>query len=665
MVNKSDSCLNEKQSAIIDSFFGRLAGILPERPTYDDGDPSFSDLAENRSQVCLSDVERAIQGCFKNDSCWKPFAEKLKYLYYKENGRLKTDDSWWGISYERKWHSKDAVNILWEQIKGHANLTDAELARTGKLAAVRKEAKEFFLNDCSVGNLKNGDDPSDDKLCKLIVDAMSGKRRCSWTPEKAGYNLAYLDLNNKYKEKVLSYMFANPGALSGYQWRSVLSLYGMMTSADIRTLYKKYSNTPLQVWFEFTDLEGMGPLFIEMLKSNKFATTDKIKAYEPLGWAKPNIKTDEVCDAAVAIIESAEKKEDLVGFTLVKAIANCGQIQSAANAKEILKNAIADAVRQKDAKALDRLSLDNTWEKVPKEDLNTYQALADMITSICTPDEIAGLYDIEGARKFAERFLADSLAEAFLKKGGFVKLFEISPNIQGTPDFWKRFYDAVIKYKDEPKPEHILCLDVILRHAYREVLRGSDHEKNENDAMQMVSNHLKGSGPKFYHNIGYKVGWGIYDIQELGDERVKEAIKKTKQKDGDGVIMLRSLLERYAYLARSFNYFYDNATEEEKEHFIGLMNGYLTTGLPALLVFNMEDTTRRSLVESSAVIFDGLSRCGGVAGGAGAIYRSNLAHLAMPLCLGFPSTRQCYSEKGLDLMYKLYWGEENTSGLWK
>jgi hypothetical protein len=302
-----------------------------------------------------------------------------------------------------------------------------------------------------------------------------------------------------------------------------------------------------------------------------------------------------------------------------------------------------------------------TVERMAKEDFNTYKALAYMIAGSCTPEEIAGLYDIGNAREFTKAFLADSLAEFFIQRGDFVKLFEISPKLEGTPGFWQRFYGSVIKHKDNPKPEHVLCLDVILRNAYREILESSDRERNFCDAAQMVSNHLKGSGPKFYHNTGYKVGWGIYNIKGLEDELFKEAIGKAKQKDGDGVIMMRSLLKYYAHLAHNFNYFYGYETKEVKEHFLGLMNDYLSTGLPALLVFDMEEETRKSLVESSATIFDALSGCGAIVGGAGVIHRSNLKRFAMPLCLGFPTTKECYSEKGLDLMHWLYWDEKPTA----
>jgi hypothetical protein len=328
MGNKPISCLDERQTAVIDNFFGKI-GRPPAHSNNWNDRSSLSQLAGDESQVCVDDVAAVLNDCFTRDDCWKPFAEKLEYLYYKEDGRLKTDNSWWRINpYSRsgaKWHSKDAAKILLEQVRGYANLSDAERARTGRLGAARKEAKEFFLKECSVGNLKKGDEPSDDKLCKLIVDTISGKK-CGWAPEKAGYNLVYLDVNNRYKEKVLSYVFANPGALRGYELREVLSLYGMMTSAGIGALYKKYPNTPLQVWFLFTDLEGIGPLYLEMLKSNKFSTADKIGAYEDLKYAKSDMKTDEVCEAAFAIIESAEKKEDLVDYTLIKAMANCDQI---------------------------------------------------------------------------------------------------------------------------------------------------------------------------------------------------------------------------------------------------------------------------------------------------------------------------------------------------
>ena len=308
--------------------------------------------------------------------------------------------------------------------------------------------------------------------------------------------------------------------------------------------------------------------------------------------------------------------------------------------------------------------------------------LADIITKGCTPDDIVWLSDIQNASDFAKRHLADSLAEVYLREGDFVKLFGISSYLNSARnDFWKRLFTSVIQYKDKPRLEHVLCLDVAIKYDGDSfwAVTNTERDKNINDATVMISNHLEGEGPKFYYSKGDNVGRGICGL--MGEELLKKAIGMmqdrdssgtVKERDGDGVILLRRVLEYYAYRARiDIEYCYkyrdrDYPVDERGEAFFNLMRDYLETGLPELHVFSdMDEETRKSLVESNATILSVmLKHGGGIDKPHEYMHRMAIKQLAEPLCVDYRPSEQnnCYSDKGLKYMLRLNSGSGSTFG---
>lgn len=272
--------------------------------------------------------------------------------------------------------------------------------------------------------------------------------------------------------------------------------------------------------------------------------------------------------------------------------------------KALLEKLVVEPIRQKDAEKVYKLFSNLAPNEVPYKG-NGLGDLAKIILKNCTPDEIMWLYDIQTAREYVEGFLADGLAEVYLREKNFVRLFEISQQIQGDYDFWKRFFFEVIKYKDDPRLEHVLCLDVVLKHAqdnFFEVTE-SGRQRNMADSLQMVQNHLKGKELKFYQVAKDDVGWGIYhDL--LGAKFFKEAMDKTRLGDPDGFVFLTSLLGYYAHLCEYLQRWGKTRHDPEVQELLGLMDEYLMKCLGSLILVGMDDATREKVVEASLKIYN-------------------------------------------------------------
>ncbi|MBI2975101.1 MAG: hypothetical protein HYY43_05885, partial [Deltaproteobacteria bacterium] len=296
------------------------------------------------------------------------------------------------------------------------------------------------------------------------------------------------------------------------------------------------------------------------------------------------------------------------------------KLETTAKAIDLIRSIIVPAIKGRDGEKVNRLF---GWIG----DGRSYflaDSITDIITKECTPDDIVWLSDIQNASDFVKRHLAGSLAEVYLREGDFVKLFGISSHLYfAGNDFWKRLFASVIQHRDNPGLEHVLCLDVALTHAGDDfwAVTNTERDKNISDATVMISNHLEGEGPKFYYSKGYEVGRGICSL--LGEDLLKKAIGMmkdrdsagaVKERDGDGVILLRRVLEYYAYQTR--NLFYPNRrldypVDDRGEAFFDLMKDYFTNGLPELLVFGkMDEDTRKSLVESNAFILSTMLKYG-------------------------------------------------------